>query len=165
MQNRLRLATGRGFSLPTNGSVKSTAVSAGVTCRATRPVDRARALSGRFPKYRPTPAESGARLAMPWRRRFALRAFGRSGFKPKLELRCKLGRDPGDGTPAAKLKHYPVERALRLPGELERERGLAAARLAVEQPHCRDPPRARRRASQAPRPGLRNRAVEAERKT
>jgi hypothetical protein len=43
---------------PTNGSVKSTAVSAGVTCRATRPVDRARALSGRFPKYRPTPAES-----------------------------------------------------------------------------------------------------------
>jgi hypothetical protein len=101
---------------------------------------------------------------MPWRRRFALRAFGRPGFKPKLELRCKLGRDPGDGTPAAKLKHYPVERALRLPGELERERGLAAARLAVEQPHCRDPPRARHRASQAPRPGLRNRAVEAERK-
>ena len=59
--------------------------------------------------------------------------LGRPGLKPELELRRELGRDLGDGTLAAKLKHYRVERALRLPGKLERERGLPAARLAVEQ--------------------------------
>ena len=52
---------------------------------------------------------------------------------PKLELRRELGRDFGDGTLAAQLKHDRVERALRLPGKLERERGLPAAWLAVEQ--------------------------------
>jgi hypothetical protein len=31
------------------------------------------------------------------------------------------------------VKHYRVKRALHLPGKLERERGLPAARLAVEQ--------------------------------
>src|SRR5208282_773886 len=51
---------------------------------------------------------------------------GRSGW-------VALGRDLGNRTLTAKLKHHSVERALRLPGKLERERGLAAARLAVEQ--------------------------------
>jgi hypothetical protein len=39
----------------------------------------------------------------------------------------------GNGTLAAKLTHDRIERSLCLPGKLERERGLPAAWLAVEQ--------------------------------
>jgi hypothetical protein len=38
--------------------------------------------------------------------------LGRFGYKPKLELRLKLGRDFGNRTLAAKLKHYRIERTL-----------------------------------------------------
>jgi Methyladenine glycosylase len=47
--------------------------------------------------------------------------LGRLGLDAKPEFRRQLGRDLGDGTLAAKLKHHRVERSLRLPGKLERE--------------------------------------------
>ena len=48
--------------------------------------------------------------------------LGRPSPKPKLELPRHLGRDLGNGTLAAKLKHDRVERSLCLLGKLERER-------------------------------------------
>jgi hypothetical protein len=38
--------------------------------------------------------------------------LGRFGYKPKLELRLELGRDFGNRTLAAKVKHYRIERTL-----------------------------------------------------
>ena len=41
-------------------------------------------------------------------------------LSPSLSFAASSARDFGDGTLAAKLKYYCVERALRLPGKLER---------------------------------------------
>ena len=67
------------------------------------------ALPRRFPRCCPAPAEPGARQAMPWRRQYA--PSGWPGLKPKLELPRQLGRDLGNRTLAAQLKHDRVDNA------------------------------------------------------
>jgi hypothetical protein len=52
---------------------------------------------------------------------------------PSFGCLGQLSLDFGDGMLAVKLKHYRVESTLRLPGKLERERGLPRSWFTVEQ--------------------------------